>query len=377
MADDRLITLAIHTYDRAVELRRVLEGEGIEVTLQNVNLQQPKVSSGVRVRIHEADLAKALRIVENADIFTSADTAQQPGTLILVPVDFSPHSLNATAAAFALASTLKADVSLLHSYIDPYVSGDMQLTTSLTFDGKDKDGPRVASRETIRQNALWDMSSFATHLRSMMRLGTLVPAKFTTQVVEGVPEDSITEQAKALHPALVVMGTRGAGRKKAELIGSVTAEVLDQCRATVLAIPETVHDDARQLFSHILLFASLDQGDILAIDTLYRMSPIPEATVTLVNVASKRKTRPTDKDSTNGETLLKYCRENFPRFTFELQSTTAEALAREVAGIEDAANTTLIVVTNRRRSLWSRLFSGSLARKIIFRADIPVMSIPV
>lgn len=39
----RLITLAIHTYDRAMEVKQLLENEGIQTTLQNVNLEQPEV----------------------------------------------------------------------------------------------------------------------------------------------------------------------------------------------------------------------------------------------------------------------------------------------------------------------------------------------
>ena len=35
---NRLITVAIHTFDRAVELKNTLEEEGIEVKLHNVNL---------------------------------------------------------------------------------------------------------------------------------------------------------------------------------------------------------------------------------------------------------------------------------------------------------------------------------------------------
>ena len=55
----RYITVAIHTFDRALALRSLLESEGIEVVLQNVNLTDPAVASGVRVRILESDLPLA------------------------------------------------------------------------------------------------------------------------------------------------------------------------------------------------------------------------------------------------------------------------------------------------------------------------------
>ncbi len=62
---NRLITLAIHTYDRAVILKFQLEQAGITAVLHNVNLSEPVVSAGVRVRIREKDLPKALAVVES------------------------------------------------------------------------------------------------------------------------------------------------------------------------------------------------------------------------------------------------------------------------------------------------------------------------
>ena len=61
---DKLITIAIHTYEKAVILKTLLEREGIETVIHNVNLIQPVISSGVRVRIHERELPMALRIIE-------------------------------------------------------------------------------------------------------------------------------------------------------------------------------------------------------------------------------------------------------------------------------------------------------------------------
>ena len=99
MAESRLITVAIHTGDRAIELKNQLEAEGIPVTLQNVNLEHPTVSSGMRVRIPETDLPLALRIIENQDIFRSYDEEhRQTDRSFLVPVDFSDYTPPAACA---------------------------------------------------------------------------------------------------------------------------------------------------------------------------------------------------------------------------------------------------------------------------------------
>ncbi len=46
----RFITVAIHTYEKALALRSLLESEGIEVEFRNVNIEHPVHASGVRVR---------------------------------------------------------------------------------------------------------------------------------------------------------------------------------------------------------------------------------------------------------------------------------------------------------------------------------------
>ena len=49
--EDKLVTLAILTYAKAQILKNVLENEGIEAYIHNVNLIQPVISSGVSINI--------------------------------------------------------------------------------------------------------------------------------------------------------------------------------------------------------------------------------------------------------------------------------------------------------------------------------------
>ena len=64
--EEKLVTLAILTYTKAQILKNVLENEGIETYIHNVNQIQPVVSSGVRLRIKESDLPRALKITESS-----------------------------------------------------------------------------------------------------------------------------------------------------------------------------------------------------------------------------------------------------------------------------------------------------------------------
>ena len=65
--EDKLVTLAIRTYQRAQMIKTVLEENGIETVIHNLNLEHPEMAVGVRVRIKESDLPRALKIVEEME----------------------------------------------------------------------------------------------------------------------------------------------------------------------------------------------------------------------------------------------------------------------------------------------------------------------
>lgn len=58
---------------------------------------------------------------------------------------------------------------------------------------------------------------------------------------EGIPEEEVLRYTKEYRPRIIIMGTRGKSQKDIDLIGSVTAEVIERSRVPVLAIPEILH----------------------------------------------------------------------------------------------------------------------------------------
>ena len=95
--------------------------------------------------------------------------------------------------------------------------------------------------DNIERDAQVQMAKFSEKLIEQIKFGIIPPIRFNTTVKEGVPEDIISEFAKQTRPYMIVMGTRGSGKKEKELIGSVTGEVLDSCRFPVFAVPESAN----------------------------------------------------------------------------------------------------------------------------------------
>lgn len=372
--ESRLITVAIHTYDKAQALKSVLESEGVETVLQNVNLSQPVVSSGVRVRIHETDLPLALRIIENLDIFTNGSPADSEGKqpTVLVPVDFSAYSALACDIAFHIAAEHRASVRILNTYIDPSLSTAIQLSDSLTFD--DNIVTEAEEDKTIETEVELMMKKFTLSIREKIKTGTIPAVKFTTEIREGVPEDVIDMMAKEIKPMLIVMGTRGAGKKERDLIGSVTAEVLDTTRFPVFTVPESTHLNEIEQLRRVVLFSSLDQEDILALDALYRLFPLKNLHVTLVSIPSKK------NPHGNQETLrrlLDYSKEHYAGYTFDTASLTLDNVIEDFNNLGNGFPIDLITVPNRKKNVFARLFNPGLAHRLLFHADIPMMVIPV
>jgi len=370
---DRLITVAIHTYDRALTLKALLEHEGVNVSLQNVNLSSPVVSSGVRVRIKESDLPLALRIIENQDIFNTSTLIHEKDARILVPVDFSDYSQNACNIAFHLAYLHKASIILLHSFLDPAISEQIQLSDNLNFDNE------ISNRDTgiiVEHEAKRQMSVLTDILLAKIKSGDIPPVRFTTEIEEGIPEEVIIQYAKNHNPLLLVMGTRGAGSKVRDLIGSVTAEVLDTCRFPVFTVPETVAVSNVDKIRRVVFFSNFDQEDILALDALFHLVPSPSMEVTLVKIPSKKHVS-NKAVSESLDALQSYCISHYPAHKFRIDTLSLNSLDSDYNRITDNAHIDLIAVPNKKKNIFARLFNPGTAHRLLFHSDIPMMVIPV
>ncbi len=378
MQPDRFITVAIHTYEKAHELKNILEAEGVEVRLQNVNLTNPVVSAGIRIRIPESDLPLALRIIENIEIISPKTLKEYPdgGPEILVPIDFSSSSLQACYLAFHIAALHKAHIKLLHSYFDPMIAGgaSLQLSDSMTFDGTADVVEQMRENQIVSDISKKQMEEFKEKLREKIKDGVLPPIAFSSEITDGLPEEVIKDYSESHNPYLIVMGTRGTEKHNRDMIGSVTAEVLDTCRSCIFTVPESLRFKRTDDISQVLYLASSRQQDILALDALYRIFPDISLCVTLTSLPTKKKPNG-DPDAISA--LLEYCRKNYPAYRFKTTELSLSHEEEEFNGLDKESHFEMIAVPTPRKNIFVRFFSPTLAHKLLFHSDIPMLSIPV
>lgn len=372
---DKYITLAIHTYEKAVSLKEILTSNNIDVKFENVSGADSDVTVGVRVKIPEQDLPYALKIMESREGEPISELKMKLSGVsgnLLIPVDFSDYSMLACRVGFLLARRCRLHPVILHSFATPYFEGSLAAGDDFTGAYTDEIADMQAGAD-MRLESQRLMRAFKHRLKQAQAAGDLPDIKFTTTLSEGVPEDVILQYCRLTPPAAVVMATRGIHKKEQDLIGSVTAEVLDSCRVPVLAIPEDMQFESFDTVRKLVFFCNLNQNDILSIDTLLRLFDYPAVDITLIPVNPRAGDRALEKV----EALRKYLTSNYPTARFHVHVFKEDMFRDEFVAFEKENGIQLIVVPNKKKNIVSRLFNPGIAHKMLFERDIPMLALPV
>ena len=358
---NRLVTVAIHTFDRAVELKNTLEEEGIEVKLHNVNLDEKVLGSGVRVRIRERDLPQALQIIESPETTTSDQRC------VLLPVDFGKYSLKSVKLGMEYARRSRGRVVLLHSYVNE------RHTMSLPF-GSDRFESPEDDFKNIKKRARQRMDDFKDMLLEKIAAGELPKVKIETKVTEGIPEEQILHYAQKYDVSLIVMGTSGTNRRRQNMIGSVAGEVMYACKFPIFTVPIGMPDVGLSDITHVAFFSNLIQQDLISFDRFARLFNMRGVEVTIIPVVDKKDRHLVDQSL---QQLVQYCREHYPECTFKTKRIAAKSFIDSFAQYAKDENIQLIAVPNKKSSIFSRLFNPSIAHRVLFQTDTPMLVVPV
>ncbi len=366
--EDKLVTLAIYTFEKAQILKTILEDEGIEVYIHNVNLIQPVISAGVRVRIKESDLPRALRIIEGAQWLKDENEIEKKAEEkkhILIPVDFSDYSMKACYIGFNYASVINADVVLLHTFFTPIYTATMPFGDAITpYPIEDED---MFMR--ISKKAKKDMNELVASLKQKITEGVLPNIKFSFVLEEGIPEEEIIRYSKEHNPVLIIMGTRGKDQKDVDLIGSVTAEVIETSRVPVFTVPEHTTFTKIEEVKHIAFATNFDQKDLVVFDALMKVIRRFGFIVSFVHVATK-------EDAWNEVKLVgikEYFKKQYPSLRANYHIIDSSDTLEGLDSFIKKEQIDILALSSHKRNIFARLFNPSIARKMLFHTDTPLL----
>lgn len=368
--EDKLVTLAILTYAKAQILKTILEDEGIETYIHNVNQIQPVISSGVRVRIKESDLPHALKIIESSawlsEDVVGGKVSQTKSTSnkVLIPVDFSGYSMKACEFGFNYAQNTGAEVILLHVYFTPIYSTSLPYGDIFNYQLSDDENVK-----TILQKVHAELNGLLDKVKEKIASGQFPNVKYMCVLREGIPEEEILRYVKDCCPRIVIMGTRGKNQKDLDLIGSVTAEVIERSRVPVLAIPENTPFRQFSEVKHIAFITNFDQRDLIAFDSLIAGFKSFRFSVSLIHLSGIKDTW--DEIKLGG--IKEYFHKQYPQLDIHYDVVQDDDLLNNLEQYIEKENIDIIALTSYRRNIFYRLFNPSIARKMIFHSDTPML----
>ena len=361
--EDKLVTLAIRTYQRAQMIKSVLDENGIETVIHNLNLEQPEMAVGVRVRIKESDLPRALKIVEEMEsaweqepVTGSNDTPQ-----VLIPVDLTDLVPKATDFGFHFADVLGAEVVFFHVYFSPAftISSNNELSTYSISDSE------LLRRIISSANA--EIEILTKQIHGRIAKGELPNIPFRFEMKEGVPEDQIQEYCKKNNPVLVVMGTHGK-KQTNELIGSVTAEVMETCTSPVFAVPVLMSMETPDDIKRVAFLTNFDQKDLIAIDRAISIFGSDNIELYFIHAS--------DKNQAWSEVILggikSYFASHYPKLLTNFALLNANDSPELLNTYMADHQINVLAFNTRRRNLFARLFNPSLAYKMVLHSDTPL-----
>jgi len=359
---NELITLAIHTRDKANILKQVLESRGIQVFLEE-NLSSS--GFGISIKINEKDLTRALTIIEEHNLFSYSDQQTykiDDGRLrILVAVDFSTYSMNACRVAFHIAKEMNAKVKILH------VMQNLYFPSSLPF----ADTLKEPTDESILDKARKQILDLCLEIDQQITAGEWPSVNYSYSLREGIVEEEIDNFIKEYKPVIVVLGTKGKDKNDTNILGSVTADIIEMTNVPILAVPENAPIKDVKDLKHIAFLTNLSKRDLTSFSVLVSFLKPKDhnAKITLLHVNMKNdKWRESDLLEMKG-----YLDREYPGLDVKFKLIDAQDKLKGINDflVEDSVH--IVVVNTRRRNIFARMFIPSVSRKMLSKLNIALL----
>jgi len=366
--EDKLTTIAYHTYSRALLLQSQLEAAGIDCFLANINIVQPAVGSGVKLKVRDKDVEKALRIIKKAiDIAGKGKekTVKQMHSVrrILMPVDFSDYSLNACQYAIGLAAKFKAEIKLFHAYFKPVMEMPTYEGAHMYQANFDK------YFEEIEIKAKRQLNELVHELNQYIEKKKLGKIRISATLANGFAEEAIIEINEKYKPGIVIMGTHGIGEQTAGIFGSVTLRLIDRLNLPLLTIPASATFKGIEKIKNILYATDFDDTDYAAINKLINLIRPFDMKLHCVHVSIGRK-KPWDTVKT--DEMREYFKEEYPNQKIKCSIMVSDNILNGLETYMRNNNIGLVTFNTHKRNMFTKLFTPSITRKALARFNKPV-----
>jgi len=147
---------------------------------------------------------------------------------VLIALDFDPTAQKVAETGFELASSLGAEITLLHVIVDPIYYSSIESFPILGYTGSIVTPMQMLNTDETKKESGLFLEKIKQHLKS---------DSIQTLIKEGDFATMILKSAEELHSDIIVMGSHSRRWLDEILMGSVTEEVLHRASVPLFIIP--------------------------------------------------------------------------------------------------------------------------------------------
>ncbi|MDN5205020.1 universal stress protein [Fulvivirgaceae bacterium BMA10] len=281
---------------------------------------------------------------------------------ILVPIDFSTNSKNASEYALHVCHATGASMTLLHCFYDPF--SNTEVPNYKLKDPEDvteviQQGPFIEAEKDLE--GLFD----ALHL-SAKKL-EFDHINIDKKIIDGFPEAEIIKEAESNNYDFIVMARNNDEQIRKKLFGSVILHVMRNARIPVLSIPknskfkaintlmyasEFSDTDVELVEKHINLFReSVSEYHYVHVDTHKQTDRHEEFKVAISDIRGKLETN-----------------------TIVFNTISDKSVSDVISNYVNEHEIDMLIMSPHKMNIFERLFHASLTNKMMSHLDIPVLA---
>lgn len=284
---------------------------------------------------------------------------------VLVPVDYSEYSKLACRYAAKIANKSNSDICLFHSFYSPAfdlieLTGGVQTQQQLRADVTEK----------LLESEQEEMQKFIEGLKEFPVFENFDESRLRYELKPGLAKDEIQSFASEINPFMVVMGTRGADKKSNSLLGSITEFEIKKLNVPVLAIPEGYKFIGEENLQKIVYLTNFDETDFASITKLMRFTRLFNMSIHCIHIGNK-----SDKwENIKMDGLKEYFHKAYKDEMVECHMLDNKPdLLHALDEYVSNNSINIISLTHKKRKLIEKVFKPSVAKKVFYHSEIPLM----
>lgn len=262
---------------------------------------------------------------------------------IILATDFSKENQMLVPYALDLLKSTGGTIVLFHAYMDHF----------------DVTDAKTAAEESMKQSM-----AFLTEEIAKLDLDNI---EITPKLMDGYPEQQLLHLTREIQPDLVLMGTRGRGRK-GFLEGSMSKSLMSKSPVPLLSI----HEEYKYKPNNEVLFVTnFDKNDAMAIARVFSILKPYRLHVHVINFIMDGEPSRAARQMKDLEETLKYMNLN-GELCFKLVYNSSPKDGMKAYCVEN--NISLAAFIPHRRHFYDIFFRDKVTKNDFFDLHIPLLT---